>query len=156
MKAMNAATLIVVDSNQAALDLAASIGADHTVQVDEEGRFVEEVMKLMNGKGAAAVIDFVAEGGSTKTGVKMLRRAGNYYVVGYGENLDIPTIDIISTEINFVGNLVGSYNDLAELMVLAAQGKVRLHTSKYKLAEFERAVQDLRDGKVRGRAILVP
>lgn len=86
----------------------------------------------------------------------MLRRAGNYYVVGYGENLNIPTIDIISTEINFVGNLVGSYNDLAELMVLAAQGKVKLHTSKYKLTEYERAVQDLRDGKVRGRAILVP
>lgn len=156
MKAMNAATLVVVDSNQAALDLAASIGADHTVLVDTDQSFVEQVMKLTNGKGAAAVIDFVAEGGSTKTGVKMLRRAGNYYVVGYGENLDIPTIDIISTEINFVGNLVGSYNDLAELMVLAAQGKVKLHTSKYKLNEFERAVQDLRDGKVRGRAILVP
>lgn len=156
MRAMNAATLIVVDSNEAALDLASSIGADHTVQVDKDGLFVEKVMKLTQGKGAASVIDFVAEGGSTKTGVKMLRRAGNYYVVGYGENLDIPTIDIISTEINFVGNLVGSYNDLAELMVLAAQGKVKLHTSKYKLADYERAVQDLRDGKVRGRAILVP
>ena len=109
----------------------------------------------MQGKGAAAVIDFVAAGGSTKTGVKMMRRAGNYYVVGYGENLDIPTIDIISMEINFIGNLVGSYNDLAELMALAAQGKVRLHTSKYKLSEYERAVQGLRDGKVRGRAIRV-
>lgn len=156
MKAMNAATLIVVDSNQDALKLASSIGADHTIQVDDSGSFVENVKTLTQGKGAAAVIDFVAEGGSTKTGVKMLRRAGNYYVVGYGENLNIPTIDIISTEINFVGNLVGSYNDLAELMVLAAQGKVKLHTSKYKLTEYERAVQDLRDGKVRGRAILVP
>lgn len=156
MKAMSAATLIVVDSNQAALDPASSIGTDHTVQVDKTGSLVEEVMKLTRGKGAATVIDFVAEGGSTKTGVKMLRSAGNYYVVGYGENLDIPTIDIISTEINFIGNLVGSYNDLAELMVLAAQGKVKLHTSKYKLAQYERAVQDLRDGKVRGRAILIP
>lgn len=69
------------------------------------------------------MIDFVAEGGSTKTGVKMLRKAGNYHVVGYGENLDIPTIDIISAEINFIGNLVGSYNNLVELMALAAQGK---------------------------------
>ena len=30
----------------------------------------------------------------------------------------------MSTEINFIGNLVGSYTDLSELMVLAAQGKV--------------------------------
>ena len=95
-------------------------------------------------------------GGSMKTGVQMLRQAGNYFVVGYGENLDIPTIDIISTEINFIGNLVGSYNDLAELMVLAAQGKVVLHTSKYNLDDFQSAIDDLSAGKVRGRAILVP
>ena len=75
---------------------------------------------------------------------------------GYGENLDIPTIDIISTEINFIGNLVGSYNDLEELMILAAQGKVKLHTAKYKLDDFQKAIDDLSDGKVRGRAILIP
>jgi NAD+-dependent secondary alcohol dehydrogenase Adh1 len=81
--------------------------------------------------------------------------AGNYYVVGYGESLDIPTIDIISMGINFIRNLVSSYNDPAELIVLAAQGKVKLHTSRYKPAEYERVVRDLRDGKVRGRMILV-
>ena len=86
----------------------------------------------------------------------MLRRAGNYFVVGYGENIDVPTIDIISTEINFIGNLVGSYNDLQELMVLAAQGKVKLHTNKYPLEEFQRAIDDLDAGRVRGRAILIP
>ena len=67
----------------------------------------------------------------------MLRQAGDYYVVGYGEKVDVPTIDIISAEINFVGNLVGSYTDLRELMVLAAQGKVTLHTTKYPLDEFQ-------------------
>ena len=86
----------------------------------------------------------------------MLRRAGDYYVVGYGENIDVPTIDIISTEINFIGNLVGSYNDLCELMALAAQGKVKLHTSKYPLDDFQDAIDDLDAGRVRGRAILLP
>ncbi|KAF2768237.1 alcohol dehydrogenase GroES domain-containing protein [Teratosphaeria nubilosa] len=132
---ISGATLVVIDRNADALTLVKKLGADH---------------------GAEAVIDFVAEGGSTATGVKMLRQAGNYFVVGYGENLNIPTIDIISTEISFVGNLVGSYNDLAELMVLAAQGKVVLHTTKYKLVDFQKAIDDLSAGKVRGRAILVP
>ncbi len=86
----------------------------------------------------------------------MLRRAGNYYVVGYGENIDVPTIDVISTEINFIGNLVGSYNDLQELMILAAQGKVTLHTTRYRLEDFQQALDDLDAGRVRGRAILVP
>jgi NAD+-dependent secondary alcohol dehydrogenase Adh1 len=86
----------------------------------------------------------------------MLRRAGNYYVIGYGGELQVPTIDIISTEINFIGNLVGSYNDLAELMVLTAQGKVALHTSTYPLSEYASALKDLDEGNVRGRAVLVP
>ena len=156
MKAISGATLVVVDRNPAALELAKKLGADHTVQAGDDEAFVKEVRALTGAKGAEAVIDFVAEGGSTSTGVKMLRQAGNYYVVGYGENLNIPTIDIISAEINFVGNLVGSYNDLAELMVLAAQGKVVLHTSLYKLDDFQQALDDLAAGKVRGRAILVP
>jgi len=33
----------------------------------------------------------------------MLRRAGSYFVIGYGGTLQVPVIDIISTEINFVG-----------------------------------------------------
>ena len=157
MKAISGATLVVVDRNPAALELAKKLGADHTVQAGNDDALVKEVLALTHhGKGAEAVIDFVAEGGSTSTGVRMLRQAGNYFVVGYGENINIPTIDIISTEINFIGNLVGSYNDLAELMVLAAQGKVVLHTTKYKLDDFQKAIDDLSAGKVRGRAILVP
>ncbi|OAP61365.1 hypothetical protein AYL99_03568 [Fonsecaea erecta] len=151
MKAISAATVVVVDRNADALDLAKKLGADHVVQSgdkDDDG-FVQEVLALTaGGKGAEAVIDFVAEGGSTATGVRMLRRAGNYYIVGYGENINVPTIDIISTEINFIGNLVGSYNDLAELMVLAAQGKVVLHTSIYKLEDFQKAIDDLSAGKM--------
>ena len=156
MKAISGATLVVIDRNADALDLAKKLGADHTIQSKDGDGFVKEVMDLTNGKGAEAIIDFVAEGGSTATGVKMLRRAGNYYVVGYGENINVPTIDIISSEINFIGNLVGSYNDLAELMTLAAQRKVVLHTTKYKLDDFQKAIDDLSAGKVRGRAILVP
>ncbi|KAJ9662633.1 hypothetical protein H2198_001305 [Neophaeococcomyces mojaviensis] len=156
LKAISGATLIVIDRNPDALKLAKGLGADHTIEVDEGGAFVQKVLDLTGGKGAEAIIDFVAEGGSTKTGLKMIRRAGNYYVVGYGENIDVSTIDIISTEINIIGNLVGSYNDLVELMVLAAQGKVKLHTSIYKLEDFQKAIDDLSAGKVRGRAILVP
>lgn len=77
-------------------------------------------------------------------------------MVGYGENIDVPTIDIISAEINFIGNLVGSYNDLCELMVLAAQGRVRLHTATYPLEHFQDALDDLGNGRIRGRAILTP
>ena len=48
-------------------------------------------------------------------------------------NLEINAIDIISNDINLTGNLAGSYNDLAELMVLSGWGKVKLNTSICKL-----------------------
>lgn len=154
LAALSAARMIVVDRSEPALKLASDLGAHHTVVAD--GTQVQQVLDLTDGNGAEAVIDFVGEGGAIEDGVGMLRRAGNYYVIGYGGTLSIPTIDVISTEINFIGNLVGSYNDLVELMVLAAQGKVSLHTSTYPLAEFATALSDLDAGNVRGRAILVP
>ncbi|SDM15529.1 NAD+-dependent secondary alcohol dehydrogenase Adh1 [Lentzea albidocapillata subsp. violacea] len=154
LKALTAAEIVVVDRNPDAVKLAETIGADHGVVAD--GSHVAAVLDLTGGNGAETVIDFVGEGGATRDGVAMLRRAGDYHVVGYGENIDVPTIDIISTEINLIGNLVGSYNDLCELMVLAAQGKVTLHTQKYPLDRFQDAIDDLDNGRVRGRAILTP
>jgi NAD+-dependent secondary alcohol dehydrogenase Adh1 len=70
--------------------------------------------------------------------------------------VEVPAIDIISTERNITGNLVGTYNDLVELMVLTAQGKVNLHTATYPLDAVNDAIQDLNSGNLRGRGILIP
>ena len=154
LRALSPAELIVVDRNADAVKLAQEIGANQGVVAD--GDQVDRVLELTDGNGAEVVVDFVGEGGSTAEGIRMLREAGDYHVVGYGENVDVPTIDIISTEINIVGNLVGSYNDLCDLMALAARGAVHLHTAKYQLDDFQSALDDLDAGKVRGRAILTP
>jgi NAD+-dependent secondary alcohol dehydrogenase Adh1 len=154
LKAMTPAEIIVVDPNEGALGLAKELGADHTVKAD--GSHVDTVLEMTDGKGAEAIIDFVGENGATADGVAMLRNSHSFYVIGYGENINVPTIDIISREINFIGNLVGSYNDLDELMALAASGKVTLHTSTYPLENIEDAVADLDAGRMRGRGILVP
>jgi NAD+-dependent secondary alcohol dehydrogenase Adh1 len=154
LKALSPANIIVVDRNPDAVKLALTIGADHAVVAD--GTQIAQVKELTNGFGAEVLIDFVGEGGSTAEGVQMLREAGDYLVVGYGENVNVPTIDIVSSEINFIGNLVGSYNDLQDLMALAARGAVTLHTQKYKLDDYQSAISDLDAGRVRGRAILVP
>jgi NAD+-dependent secondary alcohol dehydrogenase Adh1 len=154
LKALTPATIIVVDRSGPALELVRELGADHTVLAD--GTQVAKVQELTDGRGAEAVVDFVGEGGAIADGVAMLRRAGSYYVIGYGGALNVPMIDIISTEINFVGNLVGAYNDLAELMTLAASDKVKLHTKTYPLDAVIDSIHDLDSGRLRGRGILVP
>ena len=154
LAAMTATTIVVVDRNPDALELAAQLGAQHTVLAD--GSHLDAVLELTGGEGAEVVLDFVAEQGAQQESFAMTRRNGSHFVIGYGSNIDIPTIDIISTERNLIGNLVGTYSDLAELMVLAQAGKVTLHTRTYPLAEALQAIADLDAGHVRGRAILVP
>ncbi|HEX6919536.1 MAG TPA: NAD(P)-dependent alcohol dehydrogenase [Actinomycetes bacterium] len=154
LTALTATRIVVVDPSEAALSLAAELGADQTVLSD--GTQVDKVLELTDGHGAEVVLDFVGERGAERDAFAMTRRAGSHYVIGYGGRIDVPTIDLISTERNVVGNLVGSYNDLAELMALAARGKVRLHTQTYPLAAVNDAIADLEHGRLRGRGILVP
>jgi NAD+-dependent secondary alcohol dehydrogenase Adh1 len=153
LAALTATKIIVVDRNPDALKLAEQLGAQHTVVAD--GGQVDAVKELTDG-GADVVLDFVAEQGAENDGWAMTRPAGSYYVIGYGGELHIPTLDIISTERNIIGNIVGTYNELAELMVLAQTGKVTLHTRTYPLDAAAEALADLDAGRVRGRAILVP
>lgn len=154
LAALTATRIVVVDRNPEALKLAEQLGAHHTVVAD--GSQVDTVLQLTDGNGAEVVMDFVAEQGAEQDGFAMTARAGSYYVIGYGGTVNIPTLDIISTERNIVGNIVGTYNDLAELMVLAQAGKVTLHTKAYPLDSAVEAIEDLDAGNVRGRAILVP
>jgi NAD+-dependent secondary alcohol dehydrogenase Adh1 len=154
LKAMTPAEIIVIDPSEKALALAGEMGADQTVKVD--GTHVDTVNEMTDGLGAEAIIDFVGEKGAIEDGIAMVRDGGFYFVIGYGENIDIPTIDVISREISFIGNLVGTYADLDELMTLTAQGKVSLHTSTYPLDAINDAMADLDGGRLQGRGILIP
>src|SRR5438477_9250381 len=154
LKAYTPAEIIVIDPSEKALALAGEMGADQTVRVD--GSHVEKVREMTDGVGAEAIIDFVGEKGAIEDGIEMVRDGGFYYVIGYGENINIPTIDVISREISFIGNLVGTYTDLQELMTLTAQGKVSLHTSTYPLEAINDAMGDLDGGRLQGRGILIP
>jgi NAD+-dependent secondary alcohol dehydrogenase Adh1 len=154
LRAMSATRIVVLDRNEEALALTREWGADETVVVD--GAHVEQVLDLTDGHGAEVVLDFVGEQGAERDSWAMTRRAGSDFVIGYGGTVDIPTIDVISTERNVIGNLVGSYNDLVELMALTAAGRVEMLTHTYPLDAVNDAMDDLDAGRLRGRGILVP
>ena len=153
LAALCAAEIIVIDRSDMALQLAKECGAHHLVKGD--GTQVERVLELTGG-GAQAVIDFVGEGSAVAEGLAMTRNGGSYYIVGYGGKIDLPTLDMITTEKTIVGNLVGTYPELVELMALADRGLVHLATREYKLKDANQALKDLHHGIVRGRAVLIP
>ncbi|BAU31063.1 NAD(P)-dependent alcohol dehydrogenase [Microcella alkaliphila] len=149
------AEVTVVDRSEEALELARSLGANHTVLATDDEAVAAEVLDITGG-GAHVLFDYVGEHGTELLAPRLLRNRGSQYVIGYGGEVRIPTIDIISREINVIGNLVGTYNDLVELMTLAAQGKVALHTKVYPLEAALDAIADLDAGRLVGRGILVP
>jgi NAD+-dependent secondary alcohol dehydrogenase Adh1 len=154
LRAMCAANIIIVEKSKTALDHAMPLGGDEGVLID--GNEVERIMELTKGKGAEAVIDFVGEHGSTKMGLDMTSGGGFYYIVGYGEEIKILAVDVIISEKNIIGNLVGTWSELYELMELANKGLVKLSMQEYKLGDANRALHELNEGKVKGRAVLVP
>jgi NAD+-dependent secondary alcohol dehydrogenase Adh1 len=155
LKELSSTEIIVLDRSEEALDVAKKLGADETVVAD--GSHVDKIMEITDGNGAEVVLDFVGEMGAEKDGWNITARAGSHYIIGYGGTIEVPTIDVISTERNIIGNLVGTYNDLAELMTLQAQGKVSLQTHTYSLDAVNDAVDDLNNGRIPGgRGILIP
>jgi len=154
LRALCAAEIIAIDRSDTGLALAKECGADHVVKADSNE--VQAVLDLTKGNGAEAVLDFVGEGDAVAKGLAMTRNGGFYYIVGYGGKIDLPTIDMITSEKTIVGNLVGTYPELVELMALADRGLVELKTREYRLSEANQALHDLNAGKIKGRAVLIP
>jgi len=116
--------------------------------VESDEHVVERVQELSDGRGVDAVGGFVGEHGTTDQGPAMLAQGGRYYVVGYGGRVSIAAIDVIFSEIEVIGNLVGNYVELLELMELAAQGKVQLRAKTYALDQINDAIDDFMGGQV--------
>lgn len=153
MRVMSAAEIIAVASNDKSLQLAAECGADHLVKAD--GGEVDAVLSLTKGRGAEAVLDFVGTAGTTSKGLAMIRRAGNYYIVGYGEGLRVSSFDLVNNEKSIIGNPVGTWAELLELVELAHRGLVQLEIQEFDLVDANTALRALLEGTTNGRAVLV-
>ena len=152
LRAMSDCTIVAVDPKGEARDLAKSVGADY-VAGDDVAEVVAEASK---GEGAAAVFDFVGEGEAPALSVSLLGTQGLYSAIGYGGTLSIPTIEVVLKELRVQGNMVGTYQDLSELIALYERGLLQSHVVRYPLTDAKRAFDDLEAGNVRGRAVLVP
>jgi NAD+-dependent secondary alcohol dehydrogenase Adh1 len=154
MRELGNADIITVDRNEERLNATLDLGATHAVIADDN--MIDSVKQLTAGKGPDIIIDFVGSDQTHEDSMKMLRKGGHYFVVGYGGTVKVPSLNIINNEYSIVGSLVGNYNELYELMVLHGRGKVKLHSTKFPFDQANEVLQLLHEGKINGRAILVP
>ena len=77
-------------------------------------------------------------------------------MIGYGGTIAVPSVALIGDEHAVIGNLVGTWIDLWELMQLHAAGRIGLVTETHPLDAVNDVLAKLRDGEVTGRAVLIP
>ena len=86
----------------------------------------------------------------------MLAKGGTYSIVGFGGMVAVPSVALVANEQAVVGNLVGTWIDLWELLQLHATGRLVLKTETHSLDSVNEVLEKLRDGEITGRAVLVP
>jgi NAD+-dependent secondary alcohol dehydrogenase Adh1 len=150
IRELGSSTVVAVDTDERRRRLASELGADEVV--DD----VEAVRELTGGRGADLVFDFVGTDETHVGAAAMLARGGTYSVIGYGGTIAVPSGALVADEHTVVGNLVGTWVDLWEVLQLHAAGRISLTTEKHPLDSVNDVLAQLREGEVTGRAVLVP
>lgn len=156
-RALTNSNIICVDLDDDKLETAKKMGADHIVN-SKDANAVDKIMDICDKKGADCVIDFVNAPPTAKMGLSILRKRGKLILVGlFGGaiNLSLPTIPMKAITIE--GAYTGNYNDLVELVGLAKRGIINpMVSKKYSLNEANTALEDLKQRKIIGRAVINP
>jgi NAD+-dependent secondary alcohol dehydrogenase Adh1 len=154
VRELGGGAVVAVDTDERRRALARELGADDVV--GDGGDPADAVREATNGVGADVVLDFVGTDQTHAVGLHMLARRGTYSIVGYGGTVSAPSIEFVVGETEVRGNLVGSWIDLWELLQLHARGRITLRTETFGLEAVNDVLDQLRQGDVTGRAVLVP
>jgi alcohol dehydrogenase, propanol-preferring len=154
LRALTAAHVVAIDTRDEALELAERCGAG---SVARPGAAVAGVAAASEGRGADVVLDFAAAQASLDLAVSLLRTAGELVVVGSGGgSIAVTKPGSLPAGARLRLPFWGSRAELAEVVELARCGRLSIRATAYGLADADRAFDELRRGRVVGRAVLVP
>jgi D-arabinose 1-dehydrogenase-like Zn-dependent alcohol dehydrogenase len=155
LDAMSVCDIVALDIKEEARELAADLGARHTVDPESED-VAARIDDLTDGAGAMQVLDFVGSDGTTALAPDIVAGTGDYHVIGYGGHIHEPAQAMVFGEFDFRGTLVGKYTELEELMALVERGDVELRTTRYELGDVNEVAEKLEHREIEGRAVLTP
>lgn len=86
--------------------------------------------------------------------VKTLRPNGKLCLVGVASNITVPVSDLINSQKSIVTSVIGSPARIHEMLEFAARQRILPKVEVFKLADVNTAVEKVRDGDIRYRAVL--
>ncbi|MGP4044100.1 NAD(P)-dependent alcohol dehydrogenase [Streptomyces sp. 2A115] len=155
LRATTASRVLAVDVREEALALAARSGADFgTLMRADTARVLSA---RSGGAGVDAVLDFVGTTQTMELAAGVLRPGGELAVVGSGGGrLTVSKPGVLPPGFRLSLPFWGTRPELAEVVALARSGAIHVETERFPLSAAPEAIDRLRRGRVRGRAVLVP
>ena len=154
LSAISPAQIIAVDQSEAALALAKTVGASHTVLAGDTA--AAEVRDLTKGRGADLVLDFVGVDATIQLAVASARPLADVTLVGVGMGSYPFSFITVPYEVSLQSTYWGSVNELIEVIALGETGKIQAHVERYSLEDAPKAYAAMAAGTLRGRAVIVP
>lgn len=147
--------VVALDTDQEKVDYATQQGAIGMVS-DESA--AEKIREMTGGIGADVVLDFVGVQPTVDIATQVIRNGGAIRFVGLGRG-EFPYIagdtKVLPWNVNIELPYTGTLSDLRQVVALAAQDKLHVEVERYSLDDAVTAFEDLANGRIQGRAVLV-
>lgn len=154
LKATTSARVIAVDTDDHKLESARKLGADLALRSD--ATVGAAIRKATGGVGADIVLDMVGAESTLALGATILRPEGRLVIIG----LAMGTLPVNFFALPYGAEVATSYwgttTELMELVALARTGAIRMDVETFPLEHAPEVYAQLRAGKIRGRAVVVP
>ena len=151
---LTGATVVAVDAREERLAQAKELGADHGVGAGPEA--AEAILELTGGRGAQAVVDFVGTDDSLALAARVVGRRGLVALLGLAGGQVPFGFYSLAPEAALTTVVAGTVLDLQEVVRLAQAGRITGRVQTYPLERINEALDDLRAGRVEGRAAVTP
>lgn len=156
LKMLGGKGAVVVELDPRKREAAMAAGALATV--DPRAPDAAKQLRKALGGSVLGVLDLVGSGETATLGVETLDKGGRLVIVGLfggAMNLAVPLVPMKALTIQ--GSYIGSPGELRELVALVREhGIPATPLDRRPLAQAATALDDLRQGKVVGRVVLVP
>ena len=159
-KAFGADRIIAIDLDDEKLELAAQLGATHTVNAAAAPP-VDAVRELTAGRGVDVAFEALGSAGTFATAVESVADGGRAVLVGIapkGVTGSVEITRLVRRKLQVFGSYGGRPGtDMPELVRLVERGVLApgaLISREYALDDVPQAFSDLAAGQIRGRAIV--
>ena len=145
------ARVVAVDVEDAKLDLARELGADHVVNA----RTADPVEAVRDLGGADVAVVLATSPTVFEQAFSALRRGGRLVCVGLpaDDKMTVPIFDLVLGGKSVIGSIVGTRQDLADVFALHAAGRTKVIAEARRLDDVNVCIEEVLAGSVPARLV---